>query len=165
MIWERIKRITEAELPPIEAGAAPRAAGVRLDRAPPPHWSEHFALAKNLRGQELVFEATPAQEDAKLPQIDAQIHQANLLYEAEFLNPTVLEVMGALGARDPSDLVVRAANTAGPDRDRAEADRSMQVLNNAGALLVENEATDISLPVDVALCAELIRAGCVNHTE
>ncbi len=76
----------------------------------------------------------------------------------------MLEVMDALGARDPSDLIVRPANTAGPDRDREEADRSTQVLDNAGALLVENEATDISQPVDAALCAALIRAGCVDHT-
>ncbi len=74
MIWERIKRITEAELPPVEDGASSRATQVRLDRAPPPRWSDHFALAKNLRGQELVLDATPDGEDgvdARLPQIDA----------------------------------------------------------------------------------------------
>ena len=140
MVWERIKRISEAELPPTADGAT----GVRLDREPPAHWADRFALARSLRGQELVFDAAPDNAGgtgAQLAQIDAQIHQANLRYEAEVLKPAVLEVMEALGA-----------------------DRSTQALSNPGTLLVENEATDISQPVDAALAAALIAAGSVDHT-
>ncbi len=164
MVWDRLKRVSDAELTSHADGTT---AVIKLDRAPPPGWSSRFAASHagsgagwQGAGLELTARLEGAPVEAAVAEVDAQLVRANLLYEQEVLSPIVLEILEELAARDPSDLTVRAANTAGENRDREEADRAEYAFSNGPALLVEHAAKGVSRAVEPALGDQLVKAGC-----
>ncbi len=167
MVWDRLKRVSDAEL---TSRAGGETAVLKLDRPPPPGWASRFAAAREangadwrIAGQEISGQLASGSEDAAAAELDARLLRANLLYEQEVLSPIVVEILEELEAKDPSDLTVRVANTAGENRDREEADRAEYAFDNGQALLVEHAASGISRAIDRPLSDQLVKAGCIDQ--